>query len=206
MNTETNRERNEIDTESPDNSNTLDIGYAHHQQIEEMIDIVRYCLETLSFEFDRWGEEHVKGPGFYLVIVSGTSVEEYADPMGRNRWPIETCQNIFGNSEEFYRAASTVSGTMDGAVVASIDGALLEQMVRVKDLSSQELRARTGEGVGYEDWMGSRHMNALDTSVRDDVVATITLSEENGRVTTFINGEFTDYSRNEVGGRWRVQP
>ncbi|WP_228842307.1 hypothetical protein [Halococcus agarilyticus] len=46
-------------------------------------------------------------------------------------------------------------------------------------------------------------MNALDTSTRDDVVAAITLSEENGRVTVFADGEFEDYSREEIGGRWR---
>lgn len=48
-------------------------------------------------------------------------------------------------------------------------------------------------------------MNALDTSLRDDVVATVTLSEENGRVTVFADGEFDDYSREEIGGRWRAE-
>lgn len=198
-------EQKDANTEPIDHDEELNIAYAGHQRIEEMIDTVRYCLEGISLGFDRWDEEHVSGPGFYLAIVSGTSIEDYADPMGANQWPVEICGNIFGHIDDFYRAAATVSTSMDGAVVASIDGALLEQMVRIKDPSRQILAERSTTQIPYEDWMGSRHMNALDTSVRDDAVATITLSEENGRVTVFTDGDFTDYSREEIGGRWRAR-
>jgi len=37
--------------------------------------------------------------------------------------------------------------------------------------------------------MGARHMSALEASTRTNVVATITLSEENGRVSVFVDGE-----------------
>ena len=47
-------------------------------------------------------------------------------------------------------------------------------------------------------------MNALDTSAREDVIATVTLSEESGRVTAFSNGMFESVERGEIGGRWRV--
>ena len=198
-------ERADAETGVADRAETLDIAYIRHQRIDEMIGIVRYCLEAVSLGFDRWEEDHVSGPGFYLAIVSGTSIKDYADPMGANEWPVEICRNVFGDIEEFHQAALTVSMTIDGAVVASIDGALLEQMVRIKDPNHQVLAARSDAQVAYEDWMGSRHMNALDTSLPDDVVATITLSEENGRVTVFTDGCFTDYSREEVGGRWRAQ-
>ena len=40
--------------------------------------------------------------------------------------------------------------------------------------------------------MGTRHMSALETSTRKEVVATITLSEEDGRVTVFTDGTFED--------------
>ncbi|WEL27507.1 Diadenylate cyclase (plasmid) [Haloferax volcanii] len=40
--------------------------------------------------------------------------------------------------------------------------------------------------------MGARHMSALETSTREEVVATITLSEEDGRVTVFTDGTFED--------------
>ena len=194
----------EVETEDDEQAEpSLDIAYARHERINEMIDIVRFCLEAISLGFDRWGEPHVSGPGFYLTIVSGTSVEGYADQMGANRWPVETCRNVFSGSEAFHRAASTTAGNTDGAVIASIDGVLQRQMVRIKDPSRQALAAQDDTRVPYEDWMGSRHMNALDTSTREDVVATITLSEENGRVTVFVDGGFEDYSRAEIGGRWR---
>ncbi|WP_256686892.1 hypothetical protein [Halococcus qingdaonensis] len=188
-----------------DDRDELDIAYAHHRRVEEMVDIVRFCLEAISLEFDRWGEPHVSGPGFYLAIVSGTSVEGYADPMGANRWPVERCASVFGDIEAFHAAAATTADRMDGAVIASIDGVLQERLVRLKDLDRATLEEHNGGPIAYADWMGSRHMSALDTSLRDGVVATITLSEETDRVTTFVDGAFEDYDRAELGGRWRAQ-
>jgi diadenylate cyclase len=198
---------NSRDDERPDRDahGDLDIAYAHHPRVEELLDIVRYCLEAISLEFDRWDEPHVSGPGFYLVVVSGTSVEEYADPMGANRWPVERCGSVFGDIEAFHEAATATAERMDGAVVATIDGVLQERMVRLKDPSRAALEERNDGPVAYADWMGSRHMNALDISLRDDVVAAVTLSEENGRVTLFIDGAFDDHTRTELGGRWRVR-
>ena len=198
-------ERPAYDEHAGDTRDDLTIAYAHHRRVEELIDIVRYCLESISLAFDRWGEPHVSGPGFYLAVVSGTSVEEYADPMGTNRWPVERCASVFGDIEAFHTAARATAGRMDGAVVASIDGVLQERMVRLKDPGRGALEERNGGPIAYADWMGSRHMSALDTSLRDDVVATVTLSEENGRVTVFIDGSFDDYTRDELGGRWRAR-
>lgn len=183
---------------------SLTIDYVRHRRIREMIDVVRYCLESISLRFDRWDEPHVKGPGFYLAIVSGASLAEYADPMGTNRWPIEICRTVSDDIESFYEAAAHVASEADGAVLASIDGVVLPQMVRLKDLSHAEIEARIGSPPPYENWMGSRHMSALDTSLREDVVATITLSEETGRVTVFSDGKFDAAERAEIGGRWRV--
>jgi hypothetical protein len=183
---------------------SLSIGYDRHQRINEMIDVIRYCLEGLSLEFDRWGEEYVIGPGFYIAIVSDTSVESYADPMGLDRWPTEVCKTVFGDIDRLYEAASRVAFDADGAVVASIDGVIQRRMVRLKDLPHADLEARVDEPVPYADWMGSRHMNALDTSTREDVVATMTLSEEAGRVTVFSDGRFESVPRTAIGGRWRV--
>ena len=185
-------------------ASSLNIEYSEHERVDETIDIVRYCLESLSIGFDGWERDHVKGPGFYLVIVAGSSVDQYADPMGTNRWPVDVCPNVFGDIDRLHAAISDVAAENDGAVIASIDGVVQRQMVRIKDLSREELRAKAGGPLAYEDWMGSRHMNALDTSVREDVVAAVTLSEENGRVTVFEDGDFEDYERGELGGRWRV--
>jgi hypothetical protein len=185
--------------------NSLRIAYARHERIAELVDVVRYCLEAISLGFDGWETDHAKGPGFYLAVVSGTDVEEYADPMGANRWPVETCRDVFGGTGRFYAGAATVASEMDGAVIASIDGVLQEQMVRLKDLPREAFVAAGGSRAAYEPWMGSRHMNALDTSLRADVVATITLSEEDGRVTVFSDGQFEDDGREAVGGRWRAE-
>jgi diadenylate cyclase len=192
------------DTETAQHTReSLDIAYIRHRRVDEMVDIVRYCLGTISLEFDHWGESNVKGPGFYLAITSGTSIETFADPMGVNYWPTDVCRNVLDGVDRFYQAAVGVASEADGAVVASIDGVLQPQMVRLKDPSPETLRTNERSSMGYTDWMGSRHMSALDTSMREDVVAAVTLSEENGRVTVFADGDYRDYERHEIGGKWR---
>ncbi len=66
-------------------------------------------------------------------------------------------------------------------------------MVRVSQLSTAE-RTRIDE-LPYAGWMGTRHMSALETATREEVVAAITLSEEDGRVTFFTDEGFEDYQR-----------
>ncbi|WP_317987402.1 hypothetical protein [Haloprofundus halobius] len=75
----------------------------------------------------------------------------------------------------------------DGAVVISVDGVIQRQMVRFLDFTPDTV-PQGEHAVEYEDWMGSRHMSAADTSVRPEVVTTITLSEEAGRLTLFEEG------------------
>jgi hypothetical protein len=73
-------------------------------------------------------------------------------------------------------------------------------MVRFRDApagSSGSAAAR------YADWMGSRHMSAADTSARPDVVTTITLSAENGRVTRFRDGEYRTTPYGELRRAWQ---
>jgi DNA integrity scanning protein DisA with diadenylate cyclase activity len=60
-----------------------------------------------------------------------------------------------------------------------------------------------GAAPTYADWMGARHMSAVDTSTRDPVVAAVTLSEEDGRVTVFEDGAYEDATRDALGGDWR---
>lgn len=38
--------------------------------------------------------------------------------------------------------------------------------------------------------------------MRDEVLAAVTVSEENGRVSVFKEGAYEDYQRDEIGGRW----
>ncbi|MFC6723249.1 diadenylate cyclase [Halobium palmae] len=162
-----------------------------------MIDVIRFCVETISIEFDGWAESHDHGPGLYFAVVCGGSVQGYADTMGDERWPVDSSEHVLADISAFYEAAKEVSRTRDGAVVVSVDGVVLSQMVRFRNLPSGP-----ETGVDYEDWMGSRHMSALDTSTRDEVIVTITLSGENGRVSVFEDGGFTTERQSELDRRW----
>ena len=144
----------------------------------------------------------MQGPGLYIGVIAGTSIDEYADPMGVNRWPVEECEVV--DHDSFFEAARTVALNRDGAVVITVDGTIHEQMVRLKDLpETGDETTDWSKRVTYADWMGARHMSALETSLRDEVVTTITLSGETGRVTRFHDGEYTSYQREELGGEWR---
>ena len=69
-------------------------------------------------------------------------------------------------------------------------------MVRVRSPNRAEVPAVAE--LEYPDWMGTKPMSALETSLRKNVLWAVTLSEEDGRVTT--------YPREEIGGRWRPDP
>ena len=59
-------------------------------------------------------------------------------------------------------------------------------MVRLNDLSEEERFSADGSRkITYADRMGASHMSALEISLREEVVTTITLSGETGRVTRF---------------------
>lgn len=168
---------------------------------QELLDRTRYVCESLSLDFDRWDEQYVTGPSLYFVIVADIDFEAYADPMGENTWPTDRCNDVLESQDTFRRVARDVAFTRDGAVIVTGDGTIQEQMVRIRTLDSEELSA-VGD-IEYPDWMGSKHMSALETTLRKNVLLAITLSEENGRVTTFVDGTYQDYARDEIGGRWR---
>lgn len=181
---------------------SLTFQYVNHPPVRELIHTVTDSVESVSLDFDRWETKYVRGPGLYIVVVAGTSIGEYADPMGANRWPVEECAVVTVDS--FFGAARTVALNRDGAVVITVDGTIHEQMVRLKDLPEEERCSADGtRKITYADWMGARHMSALETSLREEVVATITLSGETGRVTRFQDGEYTSSRREELGAEWR---
>lgn len=171
--------------------------------VAELIDFITYAIESISLGFDRWDEEYIRGPGLYFVVVTGVHSEAYADPLGENTWPTETCRVVTENLDGFVEAAETVGHTRDGAVIISTDGTIQEQMVRIKSQSDSEKQVTGGGTVDYADWMGTKHLSAIEVSVREEVVAAITLSEENGRMSVFENGKYDDYQRDELGGVWR---
>jgi hypothetical protein len=179
-------------------SKPLRVDYA---TVPELIELVTYIVESISLDFDRWDEPYVRGPSLYFVLVSGTHTREYADPLGENTWPVDTCRVVTEELDTFVEAAEAVAFERDGAVVVSADGTIQEQMVRIKSPSPDMVE--DWEEVEYADWMGTKHLSAVESSVREEVLAAITLSEETGRVTVFEDGEFMDFQRGELGGLWR---
>lgn len=156
------------------------------QRTDGLIETIVDAVVAVSESFDRWDEPHVRGPGLYVLLVDGTP-SAYSDPMGDSRWPVERCANVVDDPDAFVETAKSVGRSQDGAVVVGTDGSIQRQMVRLHD---RELTgALTGDSsVEFEDWMGARHMSAMDASLRDSVVAAITLSEEDGHVSVFEDG------------------
>ncbi len=162
------------------------------------------CCEGISLEFEGYGEEHTRGPGLYFAIVSGRSVAPFAEPMGSNVWPTDTASHAIDDWDAFYKSASTVARSCDGGVCLGVDGTILEQMVRFQNVRDDELPDGVSvSDLEYADWMGARHMSAVEISLRPEVLATVTLSEETGRVTTFNDGRYVTTSRGELGSPWR---
>lgn len=182
-------------SETTDEPDPLRVEYT---TVPELIELITYAVESVSLDFDRWGEEYATGPSLYFVLVSGVHSGTYADPLGDNTWPVETCRVVTEDLDGFVDAARTVGFNCDGAIVVSTDGTLQRQMVRIKSLSASEEAT-----IEYASWMGTKHLSAVEASVRAEVVVAITLSEENGRMTIFNDGEYDDYRRDELGGVWR---
>ena len=168
---------------------------------QELMDQIRYTAESLSLQFDRWGEHHVSGPSLYILIVAEVNFDSYTDPLGEHGWPIDRCHVASESPDAFTTVARDVAFSQDGAVIMTGDGTIQEQMVRVRSPSRSAVPDI--DDLQYPNWMGTKHMSALETSLREDVLWAITLSEEDGRVTTFLNGTYQDYPREEIGGRWR---
>jgi diadenylate cyclase len=168
---------------------------------QNLMDEIRYVAESLSMEFDKWDEQYISGPSLYFLIVAETEFEEYTDPLGENTWPTDRCKLVPDSSSAFRRVAEDVAFSRDGAIIVTGDGSVQRQMVRVRSPSHTEVPAVAE--LEYPDWMGTKHMSALETSLRENVLWAITLSEEDGRVTTYLDGTYQDYPRNEIGGRWR---
>jgi hypothetical protein len=167
---------------------------------QKLMDQIRYTAESLSLEFTRWDEQHVSGPSLYFLVIADLDFDDYTDPLGANRWPVERCQVVTDDPEAFTRVARDVAFDCDGAVIVTGDGTIQEQMVRVRSPTTD---VETADDLDYPDWMGTKHLSALETSTREGVLWGITLSEEDGRVTTFLDGTYQDYPREEIGGRWR---
>lgn len=179
----------------PTYSSTTTAVHPDGADIDAVLDRIEGCVRDISLGFDRWDVPYARGPGLYFV-VERDSMGQFSPRMGTNRWPIEDCATVFAETEVFLQAAQAVAMSCDGAIVVHNDGTIEEEMVRVKQLSPSERRSI--DDLPFAGWMGARHMSALETSTREEVIAAITLSEENGRVTVFTDGTFEDSVRTSV--------
>jgi len=174
-----------------------------HSTVQTLVERLLDVAESLSTGFDRWEEPYVSGPSLYAVVFADVDYGRYVDPLGANTWPTDIARVVTDDPDAFVTAADTVAFTRDGAVVITVDGTIQEQMVRVRSPTAAEVERR--EEIDYADWMGTKHLSAVEVSTREAVLAAVTLSEENGRVTVFRDGTYEDRPREELGGRWRVK-
>ncbi len=174
---------------------------AVHSTVGTLINRLVDVAESLSADFERWDEQYVSGPSLYVVVVANANYGRYADPLGTNTWPTDVARVVTEDLDAFMNAAEEVALSRDGAVVVTVDGTIQEQMVRIRSPSAAEVERR--DEIEDADWMGTKHLSAVEVSTREEVLAAVTLSEENGRVTVFRNGNYDDRERGELGGRWR---
>lgn len=166
---------------------------------DRLRDLLTYVVEEVSLTFDRWDDDYVRGPDLYFVVAAGTRFEDYADPLGNNRWPVEVVRNVTADLDAVLETARRVAFDRDGAVVVTADGSIQEQMVRVRTPGNRTIV--TGD---YPDWMSAKHLSALEVSAHEAVLAAITLSEESGRVVVFEDGQFRGHERDDLGHPWRA--
>ena len=133
-----------------------------------LMDQIRYAAESLSLDFDRWEEPHVAGPSLYVLIVAEMSFDGFTDPLGANKWPIKRCQLVTDSLDKFTEVARDVALTRDGAIIVTADGTIQEQMMRVRNPSPGEMSG--GDDIAPADWMGTKHLSALETSLREEVI------------------------------------
>jgi hypothetical protein len=163
------------------------------------INQLKYIAEGVSLGFDRWDDRYVRGPSLYFVVISEARFDSFVDPLGTNRWPVESARALPADLTAAAHVAGSVAFDCDGAVMIAADGTFQEQMVRVRPVPD-----RTAIDAEHPDWMSAKHMSAQEASTREGVLAAVTLSEETGRVTVFEDGGYVDHKREELGGRWRV--
>ena len=98
--------------------------------------------------------------------------------------------------EQVFEKVGTVVFTCDGVVMIYDDSTIEEEMGRIKQLFTDG--REQNDNLPYAGWMRTRHMSALETSTREEILAAITLSEEDERMTIFTNGTFEDYPGKEL--------
>ena len=84
---------------------------------DELIDLLTYVVEDVSRRFDNWDSQYVRGPSLYFVVAAGARFDGYADPLGVNRWPIDTAHVVSRDLDPVIAAAEEIAFDCDGAVI-----------------------------------------------------------------------------------------
>jgi diadenylate cyclase len=173
--------------------------HAEFATVDRTVDLLKYVAEDISLDFEQWDNRYARGPSLYFLVLSEVRFDSFADGLGTNRWPVENARVLPEDITAAVRVASDVAFDCDGAIVVAADGTFQERMVRVRSTPEHRI-----QDVEYPDWMSAKHLSAFEASTREGVLAAVTLSEEDGRVTVFRDGSYEDHERDELGGRWRA--
>lgn len=103
--------------------------------------------------------------------------------------------------DAFREAALTLAFERNGAVVVNADGTIDRQMPRIISPDGDSIECR--QAFEFADRMRTNHLSTVAASAHEKVLATVTLSEEDGRMTVFYDGNYEDKNREELGERWR---
>jgi len=173
--------------------------HAEFSTVDRTIDLLTYLAEDVGLGFDRWDNRYVRGPSLYFLVIAGARTGSFIDGLGSNRWPVDRARVLPDDFTDAVEVASDIAFDCDGAVAVSADGTFQEQMVRVRSAPRHAM-----SNADYPSWMSAKHLSAFEASTRQEVLAAVTLSEENGRVTVFRKGSYRNLERHDLGGRWRV--
>mgnify|MGYP007020463089 FL=1 len=99
---------------------------ANFATVGNLVDLLTYLAEEISAGFDQWDDRYAKGPSLYFLVVSEVRIDAFADPLGSNRWPVETARILPEEFTAAVEAASEVAFDRDGAVVVAADGTVQE--------------------------------------------------------------------------------
>lgn len=168
--------------------------YWHHDRFQEMKDITKNYLMKMSAEFEDYGEDGIKGPALYIAFIADYSIDDFAVKSSPNVWEgLDEDRHIDDDPDKVYDELKEMAGE-DLAIVVWMDGKFFPYRVRFDSVDKEE---RSHVDLNQE-W-GARHMSAAETSYREEVVTTMTLSEDTGEINIFRDGgSFRSLDREEI--------
>lgn len=176
----------------------LSADYSNDERVGRWVKRIVEYAQRMSYDYEHYGEADPdsdvsrKGPGLYVAFVSSSTISDIADQPNPNVW--YDSEPRYVDDDGLYPELRQVAQTQDQAVVIWMNGRVHEYNVR---FLPPEPERRSD--VRYPDERGTRHQSAAETSIRDEIVMTLTVSEEDGTVMTFWDGAVDQtYERREI--------